>query len=428
MQKMVNFKMKNFLFFMLLFLCYACKDEDSGGGYDPNAPVVVTSVVPETGSISLPIVIHGSNFGTDRSKIKVYFDDVQAPIITVKNEHLYVLSPRQKAGQHTVKVVVDGKEGVLKDKLFTYVVTSSVSTVAGLGTEGKADGPALEATFYYPSYLDVDDKGNLVVSDYNYASLRLISLNDDKVTTLLDDDNQCCGPCFTSDYSRCYVAMTNEPAMVYVFSPASNWVYETILNDKTTYEGNSCDITIDDEGTLFVLGYYGGFGKKTADSPTFEAIGDITDPFPGTNKRPMYITYNQADKYIYGTNETNVIYRFDSRKEKLTAEDYEIYAGVKGVAGLTNGERLNSTFNSPRGLAFDSRGDLYVGDAKNNVIRKITKEGMVSTLTGKPDAGHKDGALDDALFNFPCGIAVSPDDFIYVSDMDNHRIRCIAVQ
>lgn len=420
--------MKYPFFFMLLFLCYACKDEDSGGDYDPNAPVVVTSVVPETGTISLPLVIHGQNFGTDRSKIKVYFDDVQAPIITVKNEHLYVLSPRQGDGQHTVKVVVDGKEGILKDKLFTYVVTSSVSTVAGLGAKGSADGPALEATFNNPSYLAVDNRNNIIVSDGKYASLRLISLNDNKVTTLLDDNHECCGPCFSSDYSRCYVTTTKEGYLVYEFFPASNWNYETILNYPDSYEGYPCDITVDEEGTLYVIGYFGGLAKKTVDSSKFVEIGNVTDRFKSVGQTTMYIAYNPVDKYIYGTNKTNVIFRFDSRKEKLIAEDYEIYAGVEGVAGLTNGERLTSTFNLPCGLAFDSKGELYVGDAKNNVIRKITKDGMVSTLTGQQAGGHKDGALEDALFSNPSGIAISPEDFIYVSDMYNHRIRCIAIQ
>lgn len=428
MQKMVNSKMKYPFFFMLLFLCYACKDEDSGGDYDPNAPVVVTSVIPETGTISLPLVIHGQNFGTDRSKIKVYFDDVQAPIITVKNEHLYVLSPRQEGGQHTVKVVVDGKEGVLKDKLFTYTVTSSVSTVAGLGEEGAADGSALEATFFYPSYLAVDNKNNMIVSDGKYASLRLISLNDNKVTTLLDDNNECCGPCFSSDYSRCYVTTTKEGYLVHEFFPASNWGYESILNDPDSYEDYPCDITMDEEGTLYVIGYYGGFAKKTVGSPSFVTIGDITDRFKSTASMPMYITYNPMDKCIYGTNKNNIIYRFDSRKEKLTADDYEVYAGIEKVTGMTNGERSSSTFNSPRGLAFDSKGDLYVGDAGNNVIRKITKDGIASTLTGQLAGGHKDGALEDALFSYPSGIAISPEDFIYVSDMYNHRIRCIAIQ
>jgi sugar lactone lactonase YvrE len=101
------------------------------------------------------------------------------------------------------------------------------------------------------------------------------------------------------------------------------------------------------------------------------------------------------------------------------------FAGQLGVAGSANG--AGAQFNSPSGLAFDQAGNLYVSDTGNNLIRKITHSGAVSTIAGVAGAGgFLDGATGSALFSSPLGIAVAPNGTVYVADSGNHCIRKIS--
>jgi len=103
------------------------------------------------------------------------------------------------------------------------------------------------------------------------------------------------------------------------------------------------------------------------------------------------------------------------------------FAGQLGVAGIVNATGTAAKFDSPSGLAFDASGNLYVSDTGNNVIRKITAAGVVSTYAGVAGVGgFLDGATGTALFNSPLGIAVAFDGAVYVADSGNHCIRKIA--
>jgi DNA-binding beta-propeller fold protein YncE len=83
-------------------------------------------------------------------------------------------------------------------------------------------------------------------------------------------------------------------------------------------------------------------------------------------------------------------------------------------------------FYHPVGLAVDAGGTLYVTDADNHTIRKITPQGDVTTLAGLAGhKGHLDGGPGTAQFNLPHGVAVAANGTVYVADTDNHTIRKI---
>ena len=98
-----------------------------------------------------------------------------------------------------------------------------------------------------------------------------------------------------------------------------------------------------------------------------------------------------------------------------------------GEEGYAEGAGKAASFNTPSGLAIDAAGNLYVADTGNNAIRKITPQGMVSTLAGDGLAGDKDGVGAAAQFNGPIGVAVDADGVVYVSDTYNDRIRRIGL-
>jgi len=116
----------------------------------------------------------------------------------------------------------------------------------------------------------------------------------------------------------------------------------------------------------------------------------------------------------------------DNRIWVVDGETVSAFAG-NGNPGHADGSLAEALFSFPSGIAMDDGGNLYIADAGNHVVRRISPDGAVTTIAGQPgQLGFADGPAEDALFREPQGIAVSPDGkMVYIADTGNHLIRII---
>ena len=102
-------------------------------------------------------------------------------------------------------------------------------------------------------------------------------------------------------------------------------------------------------------------------------------------------------------------------------------AGSAGIAGNADGVGNAARFNHPTGVAVDGSGNVYISDATNNTVRKVSPAGAVSTIAGLAGvSGTQDGVGSSALFNNPGGLAVDVSGTLYVADTGNSTIRKIS--
>ncbi len=107
-----------------------------------------------------------------------------------------------------------------------------------------------------------------------------------------------------------------------------------------------------------------------------------------------------------------------------TPYTFTTLAGKAGSPGSANGTNSAARFNDPNNVALDSAGNLYVADALNDTIRKVTPGGVVTTLAGLAGSyGSADGTNRTARFNSPAAVAVDTNGNVYVPDEDNCTIR-----
>ena len=115
----------------------------------------------------------------------------------------------------------------------------------------------------------------------------------------------------------------------------------------------------------------------------------------------------------------------NNRIRKITPEGVVSTVAGTGTAGYLDGPANAAQFDGPIGVTVDTNGNIYVADTYNDRIRKISLEGQVSTIAGAGRPGHADGDAATALLDTPCAVVVSADGSLYVADTGNNQLRKI---
>ncbi|MBS1532346.1 MAG: SMP-30/gluconolactonase/LRE family protein [Bacteroidetes bacterium] len=276
--------------------------------------------------------------------------------------------------------------------------TPQVSTYAGTGVAGSANGKAGEATFSNLMGLAVDSNGNVFVADSRNNLIRKISA-DGMVTTFAGNGQQ------GSADGKAATASFFFPIGVAAGPDGSVYVADS---------HNSLIRKISPQGVVATVA--GALTPATKDHP--DSLRRLDNP---------YGVVVAKDGTVYFTDwERNVI-----RKISPDGNMSIIAGNPNDDPGAKDGKGLSASFFLPQGIAIDDKGNLYIADTYNNLIRKMDSQGMVSTIAGNPpvkgkrNAGHKDGKGSAASFNHPCGIAVDKKGVVYVADVGNNEIRKI---
>jgi len=179
---------------------------------------------------------------------------------------------------------------------------------------------------------------------------------------------------------------------------------------------------------LLLLACDGGGGGSTTPSSTFAPFAENMGGTSGINDAGAVARFN----YPYGvaTDSADNVYvaDFGNHTIRKVTPDGEVstLAGKAGLIGSADGTGEAARFSNPVDVATDSAGNVYVADFGNHTIRKITHEGVVSTLAGTAGVtGSRDGMGGVVRFNNPIGIATDSAGNVYVTDSSNSTIRKI---
>jgi len=275
-----------------------------------------------------------------------------------------------------------------------------VSSLAG-GRAGYQEAHPATARFHSPSGVAVDAKGNIYVADTTNHRLRALNLRR-TVSTLAGS-----GVAGFQNHDTGTMASFDSPTGVAVHEDDGNvhiYVADTGNHRIRKITSAGAVSTLAGSGTS---GNTNGMGTSASfNSPSAVAVHEDDDGV-----------------FIYVADTGNHLIR------KIASSGAVTTLAGSGTSGNTNGMGTSASFNSPSAVAVHEDDDgvfIYVADSGSHRIRKITSAGDVSTLAGSESGfrDHKEGT--SARFNSPKGVAVDKSGNVYVADTGNNRIRRIS--
>jgi len=246
---------------------------------------------------------------------------------------------------------------------------------AGEPIGGQADGAGSDARFNGPISVAVDREGNVYVSEYLQNSIRKITPGGE-VTTV--------------------AGVSDEPG----------WADG---NGSQARFQNPFGVAVDGEGNIFVADTFNHLIRKITPTGQVSTLLGVAGDARTVNGSAAQARFNGPAKLAFDKEGNLYVSQPDAhviRKVTPSLQD-TTFAGMAGVGGFRNARGTAAQFNSPFGLGVAADGTVYVADRANQVIRKITPAGDVTTAAGGTGAvGSRDGMGTAARFNMPFGLAV----------------------
>ncbi len=338
-----------------------------------------------------------------------------------------------------------------------YSEAYTFTTFAGIARTGSADGVGTDAQFDAPFGVTVDGAGNVYVADSDNNTIRKVTPAG-VVTTLAGvagyagtDDGT--GSAARFDYPQGMCA--DSAGTVYVADSYNNLIRKispggvvTTLAGVADYYGTNDGpgdeavfdypkgVAVDSAGNVYVSDADNEAIRKVAPdgtvstlagSPRFDVNGNpIGGSSDGTGSAaqfnfPQGIALDSAGNVYVADSDNNTIRKVTPNGVVATL------AGLANTPGSADGKGNKARFNIPTGVAIDAAGNVFVTDAYNDTIRKVTPAGVVTTMAGMPlFTGNLDGTGSSGRFSFPTGLTIDGAGNLYVADTDNSTLREIS--
>ncbi|NOS92139.1 MAG: hypothetical protein HOP30_09470 [Cyclobacteriaceae bacterium] len=289
--------------------------------------------------------------------------------------------PNRYNTDRSAKLFIRSKKDSIS-KVITIIQEGSYvpTLLAGDGSLDFSEGTGASASFNNLKGIAVDLNGNAYVADMNNQRIRSIEWPTGKTSTL-----------------------------------AGNGILGNIdgtITSATLY--NPYDLTLDEYGNIYFTSSSGTV-RKIAKDGSVSVFSDGGNSFYANDKfrGVTGIVYSLGYLYVadFGRNEI--------RKISMDGEGTTI-AG-SGKSGFDDGISTKATFNYPNDLAVGPNGEIYVADGWNIALRKITRDGVVTTVAGDGTQGFRDGHVKQAKFEYVTSVAVSNKNLIFVADGDKIR-------
>lgn len=324
--------------------------------------------------------------------------------------------------------------------------TGVVTTLAGTAnTIGRADGSGTSASFYFPEALTVDSSGNVYVSDKYNHSIRQISPSG-VVSTFVGSLSGQSGSSDGTGNSALFaypsgISVNKAGTILYVCDSGNHTIRKVDITKKivTTLAG-SAGISDNLDGTGSAARFYYPEGmSQDKDGNLY-----IADNWNHTIRK---VTPAGVVSTVAGANgEFDAIagVAVDASNHLFVSDNHQIWSVTGAVAtvfvggkqsnGYADGAGAAAQFYHPQGITLDSTGNLYVADTRNQLIRKVTADGVVTTISGiKPIAPNTTPltatyiADSPAQYQFPTALALKNNTTLYVVDSFYNRIRKITI-
>lgn len=404
----------------------------------PATPVLaITSIAPATGPKNTSVVITGTGFGATPGENTVTLNGKSVTVTNASDTQLSVTIPAG-AGSGAIRVAVG--DNTAESQNFEFVFTATVGTLAG-SSYGYAEGTGAAAQFAQPYNVAVDNDGNVYVADTDNHRIRKITPTGETTTLAGGTKGDANGTGSDAQFNYPYGLTVGSDGNIYVADTHNHRVRkvtpEGVVSTFAGSTGGYHDATGTDAQFYYLTGItadqHGNFYVADKDNHKIRKItsaGVVTTLAGGSSG---YAEGNGPaaqfnSPYNVAVDEAGNVYVADAnnhRIRKITPEG-EVTTLAGGEQGDAVGTGAEARFYYPYAITIDGNGDLFVADTFNQKVKKIDTDGQVTSLAGSTN-GYLDGDASAAQFNYPTGIAAGAPGTIIVADKDGHKIRIITV-
>jgi sugar lactone lactonase YvrE len=319
--------------------------------------------------------------------------------------------------------------------------TAVVTTLAGSGTQGDADGTGAAARFRSPSGVAIDGAGNLYVADRYSHRIRKVTPAGEVTTLAGSTEGYADGAGAAAQFRSPSGIAIDAAGNLYITDRRNQRIRKvTPAGEVSTVAGSTpgradgtgeaaqfeapFGIAIDAAGNLFVTddGNQLTLIRKVTQTGVVTTVAGSTSGYAdGVGVAAQFAGPSGIAVDSSGNLFVADIYNHRIRKVTQTGLVTTVAGSTEGYA---DGLGASARFFNPIGIAVDAAGNLFVADHRNGRIRKVTQTGVVTTLAGSTD-GYADGLGAAAQFAGLRGIAVDSSGNLFLADAENHRIRKI---